>query len=87
MSSDSRWNARPGWFKASFSGGSDNCLEVNPDRTEVGIRDSKDGGAGQVLVVSRPTFAAFINAARAGTFTSKLAERASSSLVSLTLSR
>lgn len=70
MSSDSKWNARPGWFKSRRSGGSDNCVEVNPAGSEVGIRDSKDGGTGLVLVVSRSKYAAFIRAARAGTFTS-----------------
>lgn len=69
MTRDNQWNQCEGWFKSSRSGGANNCVEVNlGDGSRVGIRDSKAGGSGDVLVVPAPAYRAFIADVRSGRF-------------------
>lgn len=57
------------WRKSRRSGSEGSCVEVatNLDGV-VGIRDTKDQGAGPVLTVPRAGWAAFVAATRAGRF-------------------
>lgn len=51
--------ARASWRKSSYSGGSQNCVEVTRDLPGgVGVRDSKDPG-GPALVVTPRSWRAF----------------------------
>ena len=57
-----------GWIKSSYSGGGNNCVELNLDGSAVGVRDSKQGGAGPVLEVTSAALAAFTASINAGEF-------------------
>lgn len=52
------WNTAA-WRKASYSGGQNNCVEVAPVSSAVGVRDTKDRAGGQ-LAVSRGTWERFV---------------------------
>ncbi|MBL3805066.1 MULTISPECIES: DUF397 domain-containing protein [Streptomyces] len=56
------------WRKSSFSGTDSNgCLEVSDGHVGVvPVRDSKLAGAGPVLHITRPAWAAFVRMAKAG---------------------
>lgn len=47
------------WRTSSYSGSSNNCVEVAPLPANVGVRDTKDRDGGS-LVVSRSSWTAFI---------------------------
>lgn len=56
------------WFKSSYSGGNDNCVEIAYlDGGMVGVRDSKNPGAG-ALVFTPGEWDAFLDGARGGEF-------------------
>jgi hypothetical protein len=60
---------RASWRKSSFSNYNGSCFEVSrlsPDR--IGVRDTKDKGAGPVLVFTSAEWSAFIAGARSGQF-------------------
>lgn len=53
------------WRTSSRSSGNGNCVEVAElDADTIGIRDSKDNGAGPVLRVSMAAFEAFKDGVR-----------------------
>lgn len=55
------------WRKSSYSGYSGNCVEVaSLRRDRVAIRDSKDCGAGPVLVISNERWLSFVRAVKNG---------------------
>jgi hypothetical protein len=57
------------WLKSSFSGYNGNCVEIarlQPDR--IGVRDTKDNGAGPVLIFTIREWNAFISGAKDGQF-------------------
>ncbi|NEE32757.1 hypothetical protein CH313_18485 [Streptomyces sp. TSRI0384-2] len=56
------------WRKSSYSGTNpDQCLEVSDGHVGVvPVRDSKLAGAGPVLHITRPAWAAFVRMAKAG---------------------
>jgi hypothetical protein len=57
------------WSKSSFSAMNGNCVEIARlagDR--VGVRDTKDHGAGPVLVFDNGEWNAFLRAAKSGEF-------------------
>lgn len=57
------------WRTSTRSGSEGNCVEVATNLAGVvGIRDTKDRGAGPVLAVPRAGWATFIAATRAGRF-------------------
>ncbi|WP_067653353.1 DUF397 domain-containing protein [Nocardia harenae] len=59
-------NAR--WFKSSFSGGNNECVEVaHLDGGRVGVRDSKNP-AGAALVFTAGEWDAFLSGAQGGEF-------------------
>ncbi|WBP88541.1 DUF397 domain-containing protein [Kitasatospora cathayae] len=54
------------WQKSSFSEASSNCVEV---RTRGGVIELRESDEGDVIVhTTRPNFAAFLQAAKAGEF-------------------
>lgn len=55
------------WFKSSFSGNGNNCIELADLGTAVGVRDSKEQN-GQALVVTSTAFAGFVASVKAGSF-------------------
>ncbi|WP_280397003.1 DUF397 domain-containing protein [Nocardia carnea] len=56
------------WFKSSYSGGSQDCVEVAfIERDVVGVRDSKDR-VGPALSFTSAAWAAFTVSARSGRF-------------------
>ncbi|MGW2016843.1 DUF397 domain-containing protein [Streptomyces sp. NPDC001927] len=55
------------WFKSSFSGNGNNCIEVAALGASVGVRDSKELN-GPAFVVASTAFAGFVSAVKAGTF-------------------
>lgn len=57
-----------GWFKSSYSGGGNECVELNLDTGAARVRDSKQGGAGPVLRVTSAALAAFTASIKAGQF-------------------
>ncbi|MFJ9771480.1 DUF397 domain-containing protein [Kitasatospora sp. NPDC101157] len=58
-------NSSP-WQKSSYSGASDNCVEVRQTSGLVELRESDDG---EVIVRTAPgRFAVFLRAAKAGEF-------------------
>lgn len=62
---------KPTWRKSSYSGSSgSNCVEVAAYSDVVGVRDSKDRGRRDrlILEVQRGTWAGFIAGCRAGEF-------------------
>jgi hypothetical protein len=54
-----------GWRKSSFSGNDSNCVELAWAGAEVGIRDSKNPGAGHVTI-SAGAFARLIDTVKHG---------------------
>jgi hypothetical protein len=57
------------WQKSSFSNLNGNCVEVGhllPDR--IGVRDTKDNGAGPILVFRGSEWSTFLVAAKEGQF-------------------
>jgi Domain of unknown function (DUF397) len=57
------------WRKSSYSNLNGNCVEVGELRSgRIGVRDTKDNGAGPVLVFSGTEWAAFLAGAKAGKF-------------------
>jgi hypothetical protein len=62
-------NPESRWVKSSLSFSNGNCVEVVslPGGT-VGVRDSKDGGAGPVLAFTRDEWAAFVGGCKGGEF-------------------
>ena len=63
--------ARAAWQKSSFSGYDNSCFEIarlSDDR--VGVRDTKDSGAGPVLIFNNSEWDAFIKGAKHGEFDS-----------------
>ncbi|OLT21593.1 DUF397 domain-containing protein [Pseudonocardia sp. CNS-139] len=57
------------WHKSSFSGGENGgCVEVGSAAGVVGVRDTKLGAAGPVLVFTAAEFAAFLSAVKRGAF-------------------
>jgi hypothetical protein len=60
---------RASWHKSSFSSYNGSCFEtsvLSPDR--IGVRDTKDNGAGPVLVFTSTEWDAFIAGAKSGEF-------------------
>lgn len=60
---------RASWRKSSFSSYNGSCFEVSrlsPDR--FGVRDTKDNGAGPILVFTGAEWRAFIAGAKSGQF-------------------
>jgi Domain of unknown function (DUF397) len=60
---------RAPWRKSTFSNMNGSCVEVSrllPDR--IGVRDTKDSGAGPVLIFTGAEWAAFIAGAKEGQF-------------------
>jgi hypothetical protein len=67
VNSDELATAR--WFKSSRSNGEGNCVEVAFLSSErVGVRDSKDKGAGPAHVFTRAAWLAFVEATKDGEF-------------------
>ncbi|GAA4563250.1 DUF397 domain-containing protein [Planotetraspora kaengkrachanensis] len=62
--------ARPVFQNVTWhsSCGSGNCVEVARDNDWIGVRDSKSGTDGPVLVFTVEEWQAFLNAAEAGQF-------------------
>ncbi|HEY3501694.1 MAG TPA: DUF397 domain-containing protein [Actinocatenispora sp.] len=55
------------WRKSSRSGNTtDNCVEVASGPAAVGVRDSKDRGAGPILAFDPTAWSAFVTEVRAG---------------------
>ncbi|GAB2578347.1 DUF397 domain-containing protein [Streptomyces capparidis] len=56
------------WFKSSHSNGERNCVEVAflDGGAAVALRDSKDGGAGPVLLFTAEQWRAFLRRAGSG---------------------
>jgi hypothetical protein len=61
--------AETSWHKSTFSNLNGSCVEVGrivPDR--IGVRDTKDNGAGPILVFTGLEWDAFIAGAKSGQF-------------------
>lgn len=57
------------WRKSTFSNMNGNCVQMgqlSPNR--IGVRDTKDNGAGPVLIFTTSEWDAFIAGAKAGQF-------------------
>jgi hypothetical protein len=57
------------WRKSSYSSYNGSCIEIGrlqPDR--IGVRDTKDNGAGPVLIFTDREWSAFISGAKDGQF-------------------
>jgi len=62
-------SASSGWFKSSYSGGANGCVELNlrvPGHA--GMRDSKLGHASPVLLLTSPGLPEFIHQLKTGRF-------------------
>jgi len=55
------------WRKSSFSFSNGNCAEVGTAPGVVGVRDTRDRGAGPVLLFAADSWRAFATALKAGT--------------------
>lgn len=63
--------AQATWKKSSFSDYNGECFEVTRLRGDrVGVRDTKDNGAGPVLIFNNNEWDAFIKGAKHGEFDS-----------------
>jgi hypothetical protein len=61
--------SRASWQKSRYSTYNGSCVEVGrilPDR--IGVRDTKDNGAGPILFFTGTEWSAFIAAAKSGQF-------------------
>jgi hypothetical protein len=59
------------WRKSSLSTYNGNCVEIaRLPRDRVGVRDTKDHGAGPVLAFTQDEWSAFLSGAKAGEFDS-----------------
>lgn len=70
-----RSNGARSWFKSTFSGNGDSCVEVNLDASEILVRDSKFGrqssddlNAQPILAYTPDEWRAFIAGVKAGQF-------------------
>lgn len=58
-----------GWFKSSYSGGQNGCVELNLSVPgHAGMRDSKLGHAGPMLLLPSPGLPEFIRQIQTGRF-------------------
>lgn len=58
-----------GWFKSSYSGGQNGCVELNFSvYGYAGVRDSKLGHASPLLLLASPSLPVFIRQIDAGRF-------------------
>ena len=61
--------AQVSWQKSAYSNLNGSCVEIGRILSDrIGIRDTKDDGAGPVLVFTGPEWDAFIAGARSGEF-------------------
>lgn len=58
------------WRKSSASTYNGSCIEIARLRDWIGVRDTKDQGAGPVLVFNQDEWSAFLAGAKAGEFDS-----------------
>ncbi|OLT13651.1 hypothetical protein BJF78_21680 [Pseudonocardia sp. CNS-139] len=56
------------WVKSSRSTDATNCVEVRVDDDVYRVRDTKDRGAGPILLFSSPQWRAFVAGVKAGEF-------------------
>jgi hypothetical protein len=57
------------WRKSSFSSMDGSCIEIGRLQADrIGVRDTKDNGAGPVLIFTDSELGAFIRGAKAGQF-------------------
>lgn len=59
MNNKRRAPARAAWRTSTYSTGGQNCVEVGPSPSTIGVRDTKNRDAGS-LAVPRAAWAAFI---------------------------
>jgi len=57
-----------GWRKSSYSNSTGGCVEVAAAWRTVGVRDTKQRGAGPVLEFSAAAWRAFLGQVKAGRF-------------------
>lgn len=58
-----------GWHKSSLSSAGDNCVEVGlADDGTIGVRDTKQQGAGPILAFTPAEWEAFLGGVRRGEF-------------------
>lgn len=55
------------WRKSTRSGGGENCVEVAPTASGVGVRDSKNR-MGAAFMFAAPAWSAFLDGMRRGAF-------------------
>jgi hypothetical protein len=60
---------RASWQKSSFSSMNGTCVEISRlSADRIGVRDTKDRGAGPILVFTRAEWTAFVAGAKDGQF-------------------